>query len=58
VYLQVAPLELIWQVAPLLCTVSQDVPHALHVAMGTLVSQPSVSGAVVSQSANPELQPV
>jgi hypothetical protein len=42
----------------MLCAVSHDVPQALHVAMGTCVSQPFVSGAVVSQSAYPELQPV
>jgi hypothetical protein len=59
VYLQVAPPVPIWQVAPLLCVVSQAIPHALHVAdIGTFVSQPLVSGAVVSQSAYPELQPV
>ena len=57
-YLQVAPPEAIWQVAPLLCAVSHEAPQALHVAMATWVSQPFVSGAVVSQSANPELQPV
>ena len=48
----------IWQVAPLLCTVSHEAPQALHVAAATAVSQPSVSGGVVSQSAYPELQPV
>jgi hypothetical protein len=46
-------------VAPLLCVVSQAIPHALHVAdIATLVSQPFVSGGVVSQSAYPELHPV
>ena len=59
VYLQVAPPVPIWQVAPLLCAVSQAIPHALQVAdIGTLVSQPLVSGGAVSQSAYPELQPV
>jgi hypothetical protein len=58
VYLQVAPLLPIWQLAPLLCVVSHDVPHALHVADATFVSQPSVSGLFVSQSAYPELHPV
>jgi hypothetical protein len=59
VYLQVAPPVPIWHVAPLLCVVSQAIPHALHVAdVGTFVSQPLVSGGVVSQSAYPELQPV
>jgi hypothetical protein len=38
--------------------VSHEVPQTLHVALATLVSQPLMSGAVVSQSANPELQPV
>jgi hypothetical protein len=59
VYLHVAPPEPIWQVAPLLFAVSQAIPHALQVAdAATLVSQPLVSGGVVSQSAYPELQPV
>ncbi len=42
----------------MLCAVSQEVPQALHVALATIVSQPSRSGAVVTQSAYPELQPV
>jgi hypothetical protein len=58
VYLQVEPLLPIWQLAPVLCVVSHEVPQAAHVALATAFSQPSVSGAVVSQSANPELQPV
>jgi hypothetical protein len=56
-YLQVAPLE-VSQTAPVLCEVSQDWPQALHVAAATDFSQPSRSGAVVSQSAKPLLQPV
>jgi hypothetical protein len=56
--LQVEPLSPIWQLAPLLCVVSQDAPHALHAADGTFVSQPSRSGAFALQSAYPELQPV
>jgi hypothetical protein len=47
------------QIAPLLCVVSQDAPHELHVAIAArCVSQPFVSGAVVSQSTYPGLQPV
>jgi hypothetical protein len=45
--------------APLLCVVSHELPHELHVAIvATCVSQPFVSGAVVSQSTYPALQPV
>ncbi len=55
-YLQVP--EVVSQVGALLLVVSQDVPHALHVLDAAMVSQPFVSGGVVSQSANPGLQPV
>jgi hypothetical protein len=48
--LHVAPLD-VSQLAPLLCVVSHDCPQALQVADATLVSQPSVSGSVVLQSA-------
>jgi hypothetical protein len=56
-YLQVG-LPVVSHVAPTLLVVSHDVPHALHEADATIVSQPFVSGGVVSQSANPASQPV
>lgn len=49
-YLQVAPFD-VSQLAPLLWLVSQGWPQALQVAEATMVSQPFVSGGVVSQSA-------
>lgn len=55
-YLQVP--VVVSQVGVLLLVVSQDVPHALHVLDAAMVSQPFVSGGVVSQSAKPVLQPV
>jgi hypothetical protein len=55
-YLQVP--VVVSQVGVLLLLVSQDVPHALHEVDAAMVSQPFVSGGVVSQSANPALQPV
>lgn len=53
-----------WHVLPLheapeLCVASHVTPHALQfVIAATFVSQPSVSGAVVTQSAQPAVQPV
>jgi hypothetical protein len=35
----------------MLCVASQELPHSLHEVPLTCVSQPLVSGAVVSQSA-------
>jgi hypothetical protein len=45
------------QVPPKLCVVSHATPHAPQPAAATGVSHPSVSGAVVSQSAQPGAQP-
>jgi hypothetical protein len=44
--------------SPWLCIMSQAVLHTSQVFDATAVSQPLVSGAVVSQSAWPGLQPV
>jgi hypothetical protein len=47
------------QVAPPLCSVSQAAPQALQlVVVSVAVSQPSVSGAVLVQSAKPAEHPV
>jgi hypothetical protein len=55
VYLQVVPS----QVAPTLCVVSHVTPHALQLLIVfVLVSQPSVSGAVLVQSAQPAMHPM
>ena len=58
VYLHTAPPPDVSHDAPALCTVSQESPQALHVAEAPPVSQPFVSGGVVTQTANPGLQPV
>jgi hypothetical protein len=44
------------QIAPVLCTVSQLWPQAPQLGPDTGVSQPLVSGGVVSQSAHPVAQ--
>jgi hypothetical protein len=55
VYAHVVPLQL----APPLCSVSHAAPHALQlVGVFVFVSQPSVSGAVLVQSAYPARHPV
>jgi hypothetical protein len=51
VYVQVVPP----QAPPMLCTVSQTLPQPPQFAAATL-SQPLMSGALVSQLANPLLQ--
>jgi hypothetical protein len=53
VYVHVVP----EQVCPRLCTVSQPPPHTAQVDPVTCVSQPFVSGGVVSQSAHPGAHP-
>jgi hypothetical protein len=58
VYLQVGLPASASHVPPLLWIASHEVPHELHVAVVTCFSQPFVSGAVVSQSTYPGLQPV
>jgi hypothetical protein len=54
VYVQLVPP----QAPPKLCVVSQETPHAPQPAAATGVSQPSVSGGVVSQSAQPGAHPL
>jgi hypothetical protein len=47
------------QLAPELCTMSHATPQALQLVVVLVgVSHPSRSGAVLTQSAQPELQPV
>jgi hypothetical protein len=54
VYVQLVPP----QAPPKLFEASQETPHAEQPADATGVSQPSVSGGVVSQSAQPGAQPL
>jgi hypothetical protein len=59
-YLQVAlaPASEISQTSPMLVAVSHDLPlQTSHVFVATGFSQPFVSAPLVSQSANPGLQP-